>query len=87
MLRVTATDNGVKSLWEVSSGERASALHVAELSRMANVPISELLQQNPQLLVFPESVKESYGSIGDEKILEMSGSLENIPDLKIRTGN
>lgn len=87
MLRVTATDNSVKSLWEVSSGDRASASHVADLSRISNVPISELLQRNPRLLVFPESVGESYGSIGDEKILEMSGSLEDVPNLKIRTGN
>lgn len=97
MLHITTTDNNcAKSLSDVidntQENEQFTLSHYAELFRIANFTLSELCEKNKKLLVFPNNVGKTYGSIGDEKIFEMSGNLdfdkENLSrNIKIKTGN
>lgn len=79
MLHITTTDNNcAKNLSDLIDNSQEndgfSFSHYAELFRIANFTFSELCEKNKNLLVFPNSVRETYGSISDEKIFEMSGS-------------
>lgn len=90
MLYINTTDNNcAKNITDISddSEEKFSARHYTELSRIANVPLSDLAAKNSNLLVFPASAEKSYGAIGDQPVFEMYGSSENLKDVKIKTGN
>lgn len=95
MLRLKTTDNNcsrkVSDLIKKSSHaeyvETFSAAHYSPLSRIANVPLKELAEKNQNLLVFPYEIDKSYGAISELPIFEMCGCLENLSEVKIKTGN
>lgn len=104
MLHITTTDNNcTKNLSDLidktQENDNFSLSHYAELTNIANIPLSELCEKNKNLLVFPDNVGKSYGSIGDEVIFEMSGSFDfragfdstqpahENQNIKIKTGN
>lgn len=95
MLHLKTTDNNcsrkVSSLIKKSSHaedvETFSAAHYSSLSRIANVPLKELAEKNQNLLVFPYEIDKSYGAISELPIFEMCGCLENLSEVKIKTGN
>lgn len=63
------------------------SLAYRDLLKIANVPLKELVLQNKNLLVFPQSIDKSYGRIDELSVFEMYGSADNLEELKIRTGN
>lgn len=103
MLHITTTDNNcTKNLSELIDNSQEnddfSLSHYTELSQIANISLSELCEKNKSLLVFPNKIKNTYGSIGDEKIFEMSGNIdcwgnmsayrqESDNDIKRKSGN
>ncbi len=96
MLRLKTTDNNcskkIPDIIKTASSadnddEIFSAAHYSSLSRIANIPLKELSQKNPDLLVFPYEIEKSYGKIGELPLFEMCGSCENLSEVKIKTGN
>ena len=99
MLHLKTTDNterNLSSLCKVNnlrkeefSGSQQDEISLAHrnLLKIANVPLKELVSQNKNLLVFPQSIDKSYGRIDELSIFEMYGSADNLEELKIRTGN
>ena len=95
MLRLKTTDNNcskkitdlIKNASHSDVSEPFSAAHYFSLSRIANVPIKELVAKNQNLLVFPYEIDKSYGRIGELPIFEMCGCAENLSEAKIKTGN
>ena len=96
MLRLKTTDNSCsqkisslikKDFLESDAEETFSAAHYSSLSRIANVPLKELAEKNQNLLVFPYEIDKSYGAISELPIFEMCGCLENLSEVKIKTGN
>lgn len=95
MLHLKTTDNNcsrkvsdlIKKFSHAEDVETFSAAHYSPLSRIANVPLKELAEKNQNLLVFPYEIDKSYGVISDLPIFEMSGCLENLSEVKIKTGN
>lgn len=92
MLRLKTTDNNcskkitglIKKSSRAEDSEAFSAAHYSSLSRIANVPLKELSRN---LLVFPYEIDKSYGAISELPIFEMCGCLENLSEVKIKTGN
>lgn len=81
MLHIITTDNNcTKNISDLidnlQENDDFSLSHYAELSQIANIPLSELCEKNRNLLVFPDNATKTYGSIGDEKIFEMSGNID-----------
>ena len=95
MLRLKTTDNNcsrkvsdlIKKSSHAEDVESFSAAHHSSLSRIANVPLKELAEKNQNLLVFPYEIDKSYGAISELPIFEMCGCLENLSEVKIKTGN
>ncbi len=95
MLHLKTTDNNcskkvsdlVKNFSRTEPPETFSAAHHSSLSRISNVPLKELAEKNPSLLVFPYEIDKSYGAIGELPIFEMCGCSENLSEVKIKTGN
>lgn len=95
MLRLKTTDNNcsrkvsdlIKKSSHAEDVETFSAAHYSSLSRIANVPLKELAEKNQNLLVFPYEIDKSYGAISELPIFEMCGCLENLSEVKIKTGN
>lgn len=99
MLHLKTSDNTESKLFSLCAlnnfqpGE-SSAFQQDEISLahrnllgIANVPLNELVSQNKNLLVFPQSIDKSYGRIDGLPIFEMYGCADNLEELKIRTGN
>lgn len=59
----------------------------SDLSNIANIPISELAEQNPALVIFPYSFKENNDGIENQSVFNMSGSESKIENAKLTTGN
>lgn len=95
MLRLKTTDNNcsrkvsdlIKKSSHAEDVETFSAVHHSSLSHIANVPLKELAEKNQNLLVFPYEIDKSYGAISELPIFEMCGCLENLSEVKIKTGN
>ena len=95
MLHLKTTDNNcsqkvsdlIKNSSRAEDSETFSDAHHSSLSRIANVPLKELAEKNPNLLVFPYEIDKSYGAIGELPIFEMCGCPENLSEVKIKTGN
>lgn len=95
MLHLKTTDNNcsrkvsdlIKKSSHAEDVETFSAAHYSSLSRIANVPLKELAEKNQNLLVFPYEIDKSYGAISELPIFEMCGCLENLSEVKIKTGN
>lgn len=95
MLHLKTTDNNcsrkvsdlIKKSSHAEDVETFSAAHHSSLSRIANVPLKELAEKNQNLLVFPYEIDKSYGAISELPIFEMCGCLENLSEVKIKTGN
>ena len=95
MLHLKTTDNNcsqkvsdlIKKFSRTETPETFSDAHHSSLSRIANVPLKELAEKNPNLLVFPYEIDKSYGVIGELPIFEMCGYSENLSEVKIKTGN
>lgn len=92
MLRLKTTDNNcsrkvsdlIKKSSHAEDVETFSAVHHSSLSHIADVPLKELSRN---LLVFPYEIDKSYGAISELPIFEMCGCLENLSEVKIKTGN
>lgn len=92
MLHLKTTDNNcsrkvsdlIKKSSHAEDVETFSAAHHSPLLRIANVPLKELSRN---LLVFPYEIDKSYGAISELPIFEMCGCLENLSEVKIKTGN
>lgn len=95
MLHLKTTDNNcsrkvsdlIKKSSHAEDVESFSAAHYSSLSRIADVPLKELAEKNQNLLVFPYEIDKSYGAISELPIFEMCGCLENLSEVKIKTGN
>ena len=95
MLLLKTTDNNcskkitdlIKNAPHAEADKTFSAAHYSSLSRITNVPLKELAEKNPNLLVFPYEIDKSYGAIGELPIFEMCGCPENLSEVKIETGN
>lgn len=95
MLRLKTTDNNcsrkvsdlIKKSSHAEDVESFSAVHHSSLSRIADVPIKELSGKKSNLLAFPYEIDKSYGAISELPIFEMCGCLENLSEVKIKTGN
>ena len=58
-----------------------------DISHIANKTIEELLEENPNLLIFPQSLGINKDKIEELEILHLSGSNDNLKECKIKTGN
>lgn len=95
MLHLKTTDNNcsrkvsdlIKKSSHAEDVETFSAAHHSSFLRIANVPLKELAEKNQNLLVFPYEIDKSYGAISELPIFEMCGCLENLSEVKIKTGN
>lgn len=58
-----------------------------DISHIANKTIEELLEENPNLLIFPQSLGINKDKIEELEILHLSGSKDNLKECKIKTGN
>lgn len=81
MLHINTTDNNcTKNLSDLIDNSQKnddfSLSHYTELSRIANISLSELCEKNKNLIIFPDNATKTYGLIGDEKIFEMSGRID-----------
>ena len=58
-----------------------------DISHIANKTIEELLEENPNLLIFPQSLGINKDKIEELEILHLSGSKDNLKECKVKTGN
>ena len=58
-----------------------------DISHIANKTIEELLEENPNLLIFPQSLGINKDKIEELEILHLSGAKDNLKECKIKTGN
>lgn len=64
-----------------------NAMQYDDISHIANKTIEELLEENPNLLIFPQSLGLNKDKIEELEILHLSGSKDNLKECKIKTGN
>lgn len=57
------------------------------LIKTANTSITELMRDNPSLLVFPKDLKESEDGIGEQHIFDLHGNPDDLSSVKITTEN
>ena len=74
------------------SGSGEKSLHgtksdYANLSKIANTPILELVKNNPSLLVFPQILGAHDDGIEEQEIFNLHGNPEKLEDVKLETGN
>lgn len=58
-----------------------------DISHIANKTIEEVIEENPNLLIFPQSLGINKDKIEELEILHLIGSKDNLKDCKIKTGN
>lgn len=58
-----------------------------DISHIANKTIEEVIEENPNLLIFPQSLGINKDKIEELEILHLTGSKDNLKDCKIKTGN
>lgn len=99
MLHLKTIDNTERNLFSLcksnnlrneefsDSQKKEISLAHRDLLGIANIPLKELVSQNKNLLIFPQSIDKSYGRIDELSIFEMYGDADNLEDVKIKTGN
>lgn len=75
---ITIQDNDYK-------GKVCSIKEVSDLFSIANKPIKQLCEEDNHLLVFPLSIDDADGRIGDRKIVDIYAEDEN--SVRIKSGN
>lgn len=75
---ITIQDNDYK-------GKVCSIKEVSDLFSIANKPIKQLCEEDNHLLVFPLSIDDADGRIGDSKIVDIYTEDEN--SVRIKSGN
>ena len=75
---ITIQDNDYK-------GKVCSIKEVSDLFSIANKPIKQLCEEDNHLLVFPLSIDDADGRIGDRKIVDIYAEDENF--VRIKSGN
>lgn len=58
-----------------------------DISHIANKTIEEVIEENPNLLIFPQSLGINKDKIEELEILHLTGSKDNLKDCKIKTRN
>lgn len=58
-----------------------------DILHIANKTIEEVIEENPNLLIFPQSLGINKDKIEELEILHLTGSKDNLKDCKIKTGN
>lgn len=67
------------------NGKVCSIKEVSDLFSIANKPIKQLCEEDNHLLVFPLSIDDADGRIGDSKIVDIYAEDEN--SVRIKSGN
>ena len=83
------TDNncGVSFSKLGADGEIPTQSDYDNLNKIANTPLSELVKNNPSLLVFPKVLGVFNDGIEDEEIFNLHGNPEKLEDVRLKTGN
>lgn len=88
MIHLQTTDNNLgKSLSSLlEKSENAESVY-SDLSHIANIPLKELAQKNPSLLIFPKIFGEINDDIDELPICSLCGASDKSGESKIITGN
>lgn len=88
-MSLCTTDNncGVSFNKLGADGKKPTKSDYENLNKIANTPLSELVKNNPSLLVFPKVLGFYDDGIEDEEIFNLHGNPEKIEDVKLKTGN
>lgn len=70
-----------------ADGKKPTKSDYANLSKIANTPLSELVKNNPSLLVFPQILGAHDDGIEEQEIFNLHGNPEKLEDVKLKTGN
>ncbi len=88
-MNLCTTDNNCGAPF---SGTGEKSLHgtksdYANLSKIANTTVAELVKNNPSLLVFPQILGAHDDGIDEQGIFNLHGNPEKLEDVKLNTGN
>ena len=88
-MRLCTTDNncGVSFSKLGADGEIPTQSDYDNLNKIANTPLSELVKNNPSLLVFPKVLGVFNDGIEDEEIFNLHGNPEKLENVRLKTGN
>ena len=75
---ITIQDNDYK-------GKVCSIKEVSDILSIANKPIKQLCEEDSHLLVFPSSIDDADGRIGDSSIVDIYS--EDEKSVRIKSGN
>ena len=88
-MNLCTTDNncGVAFNDLESNGKKPTKSDYANLSKIANTPLSELVKNNPSLLVFPQILGAHDDGIDEQEIFNLHGNPEQLEKTTLKTGN
>lgn len=70
-----------------ADGKKPTKSDYANLSKITNTPLAELVKNNPSLLVFPQILGAHDDGIEEQEIFNLHGNPEKLEDVKLKTGN
>lgn len=83
----TTDNNQGKTLFELLNESESAERAYSDLSHIANIPLKELAQKHPSLLVFPKVFGEINDDIDELPICNLSGANDKPNEAKLSTGN
>ncbi len=88
-MNLCTTDNncGISFNKLETDGKESTKSDYDNLSKIANTPLSELVKNNPSLLIFPKVLGVYDDGIEDEEIFNLHGNPEKLEDVNLKTGN
>ena len=88
MTQLVTTDNNLgKTLNDLHCSDESATEVYKDLSAIANIPLKELCEKNPSLIVFPQILGNEQDGIEELCICELSGSVETPEKAKLTTEN
>ena len=70
-----------------ADGKKPTKSDYANLSKIANTPILELVKNNPSLLVFPQILGAHDDGIEEQEIFNLHGNPEQLEKTTLKTSN
>lgn len=88
-MNLCTTDNncGVQFVGNSEKSLNGTKSDYDNLNKIANTPLSELVKNNPSLLVFPKVLGVFNDGIEEQEIFNLHGNPEKLEDVKLETGN
>lgn len=88
-MSLCTTDNncGVSFNKLGADGKKPTKSDYANLSKIANTTVDELVKNNPSLLVFPQILGAHDDGIEELEIFNLHGNPEKLDDVKLKTSN